>query len=491
MIENLKSVTKDSAYYSIANLMNKIVGFILLPLYTTYFSVGEYGILALFDTIVDFMNIFSAFGIVEALKRWNKQKEATGDPREVFSNVFYFSVLSAFMFSILLFLVLKKFSTLIFNSEFSNRFILIYILSIITNIILHRVFIQLRSQRLAKANMKFTIIRMSITCIANVILIVYLKMGIESVFLAKLIGNVFTLVLLLPMIIKNLVLRMNFPLLGEMLKFSLPLAVSSSISLIFTFSDRWLLKGLTTLSDVGQYSLAYKITNLIRFLAVNSFLQAYVYTFFDKMHNQEDYNFFKKIVTYFTFVVMLIGLLLVAFSKELILLLAKDPDYYVSYTIIPILMMAILFSGLRQILVLPFYKYKESKYISLISIIAGVINISLNLIFIPIWQSYGAAAATAAAHLFVVFCLYHKGKKFSEFSYETGRVSVVILTGIAFILMLVWANKLETITSVILKLIIIISYLLVLYLGKFFAPKEIDAFKKVLYRIKRKVIRNE
>ena len=81
------------------------------------------------------------------------------------------------------------------------------------------------------------------------------------------------------------------------------------------------------LQDVGQYSLAYRVTNLIKFLVINSFLQAYVFTFFQKMHDPEQYNFFKKIVTYFALAVMGIGLILVGYSREVIMLLAKSEEY--------------------------------------------------------------------------------------------------------------------------------------------------------------------
>ena len=47
MFDTLKKVAKNSAIYGVGNLSTKLIGFILLPLYTSYISVGDYGILAI------------------------------------------------------------------------------------------------------------------------------------------------------------------------------------------------------------------------------------------------------------------------------------------------------------------------------------------------------------------------------------------------------------------------------------------------------------
>jgi O-antigen/teichoic acid export membrane protein len=486
MIDNLKSVSKDSAFYSVSNLMNKIVGFILLPLYSTYFSIQEYGLLALFDTIIDFTIMFSAIGIVSAFKRWYWEDHDIERQKNVFSTFFLFSVSSALFFSGIVYIVLSNYSQSIFSFQLSGNMINIYLLSLIANVVMQRIFILLQIQKLAKVNMIYNIIRATTTCLSTVILIIYFKMGIESVFLARIIGAGITFILLISRLSRNLSFRIDFALLKEMLHFSYPLAISSSISLIFTLSDRWLLKSLGNLEDVGQYSLAFRITNLIKFLVINSFLQAYVYTFFQKMHDPAQYNFFKKIVTYFALAIMVIGLMLVAFSREIMLLLAKTQEYQVSYTIIPILLIALLFSGLRQILVLPFYKYKQTKFISMITVLAGALNIGLNIIMIPYWKSYGAAASTAIAHICVVLAYFYKGKKFEEFSYETGRFFKILISGVIYIVVLTYFNSFPFMIGILAKVLLLLSYPGLLYVTGFFAEKEISMLKMYLKRPFRK-----
>ena len=51
MIENIKLVTKNSLIYSLGNISIKLVGLILIPIYTNteFLSFDDYGILAILE----------------------------------------------------------------------------------------------------------------------------------------------------------------------------------------------------------------------------------------------------------------------------------------------------------------------------------------------------------------------------------------------------------------------------------------------------------
>ena len=53
MFKDIKQVMKDSVLYGIGNVAVKLVGFILIPLYTDaeYFSTADYGLMGLLEVI--------------------------------------------------------------------------------------------------------------------------------------------------------------------------------------------------------------------------------------------------------------------------------------------------------------------------------------------------------------------------------------------------------------------------------------------------------
>lgn len=429
MLDQVKKTVKHSIIYSIGNAANKLVGFILLPLYTSTFSVAIYGVLALFDTISDFLLTFSSFGIVEALKRWYWDKEAQSKQKSMFFTVFMFSLVSVLFFLAICYLLLGKYSVEILGVAISPRTIWFFLGSVLTNVLLQRMLILLRIQQKATQNMVYNIAKLTFVLGSTIYFITVLNWGMDSVFISRLIGQSFALVILLPQFIKNCKIKIEFSLLKEMLSYSWPLAISTSLGLILTLSDRWLLKGMASLDIVGNYSLAYKISNIVKLLIVQSFAQAFVYIYFKQMDNEKNYRFFSKTMTYFSFLLVALGLAIVLFSKEIIVLLAQNADYYDSYLILPFLILSVSFAGLRQMLVLPLNKYKKTKIISLVTISAGLLNVGLNVLFIPLLGGVGAAIATALAQLAVVITYLILNRRFADYRYEVVKIFSLFVLG--------------------------------------------------------------
>ncbi len=117
------------------------------------------------------------------------------------------------------------------------------------------------------------------------------------------------------------------------------------------------------------------------------------------------------------------------------MLLAQNSDYYNSYLILPFLILSVSFAGLRQMLVLPLNKYKKTKIISLVTISAGLLNVGLNVLFIPLLGGIGAAIATALAQLAVVITYLILNRRFADYRYEVVKIFSLFILGslLAFI----------------------------------------------------------
>ena len=473
MLDQVKKTVKHSIIYSIGNAANKLVGFILLPLYTTTFSVAVYGVLALFDTISDFLLTFSSFGIIEALKRWYWDKETQGKQKSIFFTVVMFSLVSTLAFLAVCYLLLGKYSVEIFGMSITPRTLWFFLGSVLTNVLLQRILILLRIQQKAMQNMLFNIIKLVFVLGSTVYFIVVLNWGMDSVFVSRLIGQSLALLILLPQFIKNSEIKFEFSILKDMLAYSWPLAISTSLGLILTLSDRWLLKGMANLDVVGNYSLAYRISNVVKLLVVQSFSQAFVYIYFKQMDNEKNYRFFSKATTYFTFLLVMLGLVLVLFSKEIILLLARNADYYDSYKILPFLILAVSFAGLRQMLVLPLNKYKKTKAISAITVSAGLANIGLNILFIPMWGGVGAALATALAQLGVVVVYFIMNRQFADFQYEIWKITALFGLGILFSWISFQLGALDLLLQIGIKVALLVAFPILLKLFGFYEDIEL------------------
>ncbi|MDX9777910.1 MAG: flippase [bacterium] len=473
MLGNIKKTAKHSFIYSIANATNKLVGFILIPLYTSSFSVAVYGLLALFDTVADFLLTFSSFGIMEALNRWYWDKKTKGKQRKMFFTVLVFTIISSLVFIVLVYFIFSHFKQQIFGLPVSGRTLLLFLGSVFSNILLQRILILFRIQQKAIENMAFNVLRMVLVLGLTIYFIIGLQWGIDSVFVSRLIGQLITLIILIPQIIKNCEFRFNMPILKEMLSYSWPLALSASLGLIFTFSDRWMLQGMRSLDDVGNYSLAYRISNIIRVVLVHSFVQAFIPIYFRKMDNKQDFRFFSKSATYFSLLLTMTGMIIVLFSKEIIHLLARNAEYYASVDILPYLILSVIFSGLLQIIVLPFNKYKKTKLMSLISISSGLVNIGLNILLIPRMGGIGAAIATAITQLMMLVTYFILNKRIVDFDFETGKIVLLFTFGAFFVFIGMQTTDLPLWFSIPAKLLLVAVFPVILKLFGFYEDIEL------------------
>jgi O-antigen/teichoic acid export membrane protein len=483
VLDQVKQTVKHALIYSVGNAANKLVGFILLPLYTSSFAVAEYGLIALFDTIFDLITAVSSLGIMQGLKRWYWDNAAKGKQKTLFFTVLVFTLVLTLLFLLICFYVASNFDTQIFGVAISTRTLLLFLGSVLSNVLLQQILVLLRIQQKVIENTIFNIVKMFLVLGSTVYFIVGLNWGIDSVFISRLIGQTLTLLILLPQIIKNCEIKFNRSVWGifkEMFSYSWPLALSASLGLVLTFSDRWLLRGLVSLDAVGNYSLAYRIANIIKLIIVQSFSQAFIYIYFRKMNSKKDYRFFSKTATYFSFLMVSMGLAIVVFSKEIIVLFARSTDYYGSYFILPILILSVSFSGLRQMLSLPLSKHKKTKIISLVSISAGLLNIGLNFIFIPIWQGVGAALATAFSHLIVVVIYLVLNRRIADFDYEVKKILLLFILGSMLAYGGMQMGDMQLWIRISAKLILLVIFPIILKAFNFFEDIELLRIRQTI-----------
>jgi O-antigen/teichoic acid export membrane protein len=274
-----------------------------------------------------------------------------------------------------------------------------------------------------------------------------------------------------------------------MLAFSLPLVLSSFLALILTLSDRYIIQYFGNFEDTGIYTLAYKISNIIRVFVIHSFAQAYIPVFYRYMEDQDSRNFYVKSVSYYTFVASIIALALTIFGQEAIQIVAQSEDYYSAYKLLPYLVIGVIFAGLRQILVLPINKHKKTKLISIITISAGCFNLVLNILLVPLMGARGAALATGLANLFVVIFYYYFVNKLEKIRYEDKKIInaiglTIILSAIALAI-----SDLDIYYRLAIKIILFASFPLILFLSGYYDKEEIHQIKHALGQLKNKYVK--
>jgi len=223
----------------------------------------------------------------------------------------------------------------------------------------------------------------------------------------------------------------------------IPIVFNALAQNILSHSDRIMMQFMNvTDSDIGIYSLFYSLSMVLGTIltALNTSWCPFYYEDLDKQ-NWKKLNY--KVKNYVElFSVLTIGFLLLA--REVTYIMANN-SYWSGMNIIPILVVAVYMMFMYQFPVNFEFFRKETKYVAIGTIGAGIINIILNAMMIPIWGIYGAAFATMLSYAMLFVFHNFLVKQMKEYQYNIDllpfiRGFIAVLFGVAFfyILSYVW-----------------------------------------------------
>ncbi|TFH02347.1 MAG: hypothetical protein E4H13_02300, partial [Calditrichales bacterium] len=116
MLKDIKSTLKDSIIYGMGNLSTKLVGFILIPLYTKYLTVEDYAILAVLEITSQLIIAVFGFRISSAMLRFYWDKNYEDRQESLFFTALAFTAFLSIITSVLMVYYAQPLSQLLFDS---------------------------------------------------------------------------------------------------------------------------------------------------------------------------------------------------------------------------------------------------------------------------------------------------------------------------------------------------------------------------------------
>jgi len=478
MLDHLRNTVKHTAIYSLGNLSTKIIGLILLPLYTTYLTTAEYGIFSILEITSQFFTTLVSLGLSAGMMRWYAVEN---DDRR--RRVIVFSTWAATFFMALLvniaFLPANNWFSMIFfdRADFSSYFLLLWIWVGLD--VLNRVPFELF--RLKEKSLLFiamVIIKFTAVLLLNIYFIVFLEMGVKGIILSQVIGNLMVTIGTLPFLLKNTHFRLDTRILKEISLFSIPLVLSSVATMALALSDRYLIKYFLDYSEVGIYSLGYKVASVIHMFLVQSFLLGFAPLAYKIFDQPEARRYFARVTTYFTYAMIVLALLLIFYAKEVIALSSSgNEDFVLAFDVIPLLCLAVIFRGLNSIVSMGLHYVKKTRFNLLIVIVVAVFNIGINFLLIPAFGIYGAATASLLANLLMTIMFYIYSQRYYPIRYEFRRIVTLFAVGIAFYFLATLAGQLGFWGGIAAKSVLLFLFPLALYPLNFYEKVELDRLR--------------
>lgn len=431
-MSKIKRLAGETVLYGLGSIIPRFLNFLLVPLHTAVFEPEAYGIITKLMAYVAVVNTIYMFGMETAYFRFASREGY--DEQKVF-NLTQTAVL--FISGILTIVIVVFSNGLADALKVSDRPDLVVWLALVM-FVDAAVAIPFARLRLQKKALKFALAKVSnilIFIILNVYFLVIAVSGtpdVGFVFISNLVANAFYIVFFLKALISwrpafdktlsPVIFNYGYPIMLT----GLAGITNDMFSRIML--DKWLPEnfypGKTTTYAVGVLGASYKLAVLMG-LGTMAFRYAAEPFFFSNAAEKNSPQLFSRVNHYFIIAGCLV-LLGVSINLDIIKYFLAKPAYWEAIHIVPLLLLAYLFSGIYYNFSI-WFKLSDKTYYGTIFMIAGaLITIVLNYIFIPMAGYEGSSWAAVISTFAMMLGCYFIGQKYYPIPYR-------ILRGFAYI----------------------------------------------------------
>jgi O-antigen/teichoic acid export membrane protein len=443
---------KHTFIYFLSKGVPGIINFVAIALYTRLLTPEEYGEYALVIAAVTFVNTTLFHWLRLGLLRYNPKYE--GNEKKMFISSVVATFLSMSIFTILLgtgaFLVYAPFHSIA----------LLWFLGIVllTMQSIFDLFTEyLRSELASKLFGVVTSVKVVLSLTFAFILIRFFGFGGEGIVLGLILGIFFSFIFIIPKYMHLFDWKMiDKAMIKEVVLYSVPFIAALSMEAIILNTDRYLIGWMMDTDSVGIYAVSYDLAKQILFLLM-MIINLAAYPLVVKALETGGIKECQKQLNQNTTLLLMVsvpattGMILLSKSFTGIFL---GEDFQGSASVIfSLIAFAIFIQGFKMYYFdLAFQLGKNTKLQIWPVLAAAVLNVILNVVFIPQYGIFGSAYATIIAYVVSVLLSALIGKKIFPLTFPFKEVGKIFIATAVMGLAIWPALKLEGILGFIVQI---------------------------------------
>jgi O-antigen/teichoic acid export membrane protein len=401
---------KDSVAASVGLVVSlliaqRVVTFVRGIVFARALGTEQYGVYALGYFLIVITVSITGLGVPAALIRYTPRYEAQGAARWFFRKTFRLNTTVAFGVGLLVFLLPRFFSGLVYGEPSQTAVMTAVALSIPALVIMRNLVSAFFGLKLFRASSLLEFSQVAVYAVLGIALVSayrFATVGLLSFALSMLI----TFPLFVPVLSRYLLGReprltgLDEPrFYRRLIRFTIWFTVTPILAHVFQYVDRLSLQRLMTASDQGIYSAMVNVSATISAVgfAVNNVIYPHLSTAWEKGEKNDALSNLDLAIRASSVAFTLIGLALVLLARPIILILLGH-DYLAGAEVMPMLVIFHLLTisvwlfGIYPSLI-------ERTYVTAIGLTSALpINVVLNLVLIPRMGITGAALATVLSY---------------------------------------------------------------------------------------------
>ncbi len=465
-----KKAISHTAIYGASDVLRRIVGFIMLPIYTHYLTPADYGVVELMMMAIIIVEILFGMRMGQAIFRYYYMAKEIDDKRAVISTTFFMVVCT----STLAFIILAANSgtaaeIMIGDTRYEDLMRLLSIL-LITQAIESYWLIYVRVQQRAVFYFVLSVLKLMTSLSLNIYFIVYLELAVAGVVYSAIISTALMAVLGFGYILYYAGIRFSKALLKQLVIFSYPLWIAAGGAFYSDSAVKYFLRVYSGLDDVGLYVLAAKFAALIFVFVWMPFSNIWDSLRYEVYKMPKSIQIYKNIFVTLILVFSIVGLGLSLFSSNIIYLIS-DKAFWPAGDVVPILAIASIVMGLTSFNNFGILLKGRTGIIAVGTYLDSIVITIGFVIFIPMFNLYGAAITVLIGKLVQLIWIEWKSKALYDMQLPWRRAIVMSVTWVCcYSLSLLLPETM--LISIVGKLLILICFILLMIVLPILEKKE-------------------
>lgn len=428
--KELKTLFKHGSVYFLGTVLSRLVGFIMIPVYTVYLKAEGYGIDTLVGLSIEICGIVISSGIAGGIYRFYYEYKNQKDRNTVISTACIAVSVIAFVFIGSLCLLSPVAARIILDDSSLWVYFLLAFGSLFFGQHTQLMYTYLRIKEESSKYLMISVANLVVSLSLNILLIVYYKMGVFGLFLSNFISAALFALICYPILLKNVGIKFSLPVFKKMLRFNLPIIPSNLASLAVNASDRYFIKVFFSIADTGIYSLGYKFGNLVFYFVRVPFMQIWEPRRYALYQENAPTDIYAKVATYFWLLLVFTGLGISILIKDVIKIVAT-PEFVDAGFYAPLIVLSYIIYAMDNHVGFGILVRKKTEYWTYVNFSMCLINLILNFALIPKFGCWGAVFATFFSLLYKIVALYLVGRKMFYIPFELWRMGGILIIALA------------------------------------------------------------
>ena len=458
----MKRLGRHSAVYGLGGIVSRVIAVFLLPLYTRFLDTEDLGAVGLIVALSAVLVTILRAGISSAFFRFYFDSRDPAQRRLVVRTSFWFTMASATAGLVAGMLLAEPIADLLGLDD--ANLVRAGFVGIWAQMNYEQLTSLFRAEERSTAFVVASLANIAVTVGATILLVVAWEQGALGVIVGNFTGTLVVYLALLVVHRERLGLQFSRPLLCEMNRFGIPLVPAALALIAVNFSDRFFLVHLASLDEVGLYEIGVRIASAMVLLltAFRMAWPAFAYSIEDDGEAKRTYAF---VLTYLVTVASWLALALGLTAPWLVRLLTQ-PEFYEGEKVVAPLAFGGMAYAAYIVMAIGVGRAKRTQFNWVITGVAALVNVALNLILIPPYGIMGAAVATVVAYGVMFLGMTWYAQRVFPVPYQWRRVLTAVVAALALLL----AGR--AIGGLGAAIALTLAYPLALLILGFFLPEE-------------------